>query len=451
MKGASADAELLPRGPRMPAVLQSLAWLLWPVRFIEKCRQRFGPSFTLRMAGLPPVVVLSDPAAVKEVLTGDPSVFHAGDANAMLKPTTWLRSFGARSLLLLDDERHRRERALMLPAFHGDRMQTYRRVMRAETDAAIDAWPIGRPFALHPEMQRLVLDIFLAAIFGLHEGPRHTALRDAFVALLELGEHPGLVFLVARGGALRGRAVLEHVGRVPRWASFQSIVDRVDGELRAEIVRRRNGGSESDVDVLALLLSAQDESGNGLDEASLIDQLKTLLLAGHEATANAITWSMLELMEHPLVLARLEREIDRNDDYLDAVIRETLRLHAVVPIVARKLTADAIVGGRAYPAGTVLAPSIHLIQRDEAMWKDARRFDPERFLGSKIAAHELVAFGGGARRCLGTAFALIEMRTVLRQLVTRGRLRLAPRYRPRVVPRGISFAVAEGLPVVRDA
>jgi cytochrome P450 len=421
------------------------------VPFLEACRRRFGATFTLRMAGLPPIVVLSDPAAVKEVIAGDPEAFHAGAANLALKPTTWLRSFGRGSLLLLDGDRHRRERKLMMPAFHGERMLAYRRVMLASTNRAIESWPRGRPFALHACVRDLLLDIFIETIFGLEEGPRRSEIRRALVKLRELEENMGLLFLAGRTRELRGRAFVEHLFRVPAQARFQRTVDQVDAEIGSEIRRRRAARAVSRDDVLAMLLTATDEEGRGLDDASLVDEMKTLLFAGQDATADALTWMMLELLQQPHILARLERELAEDDEYLDAVIRETLRLHAVVPLIARKLSAPREVGGHGYPAGTVLAPSIHLLQREPTLFPDPGRFDPERFLGSKLGAYEFAAFGGGARRCLGMAFALFEMRIVLRQLVTRGNLRLAPHYRPRAVPRGISLVVAEGLSVVRDA
>jgi cytochrome P450 len=438
----------LPRGPRVPRVLQSIGWAMWPVPFIDACGRRYGSPFTLRMAGVPPIVVLTDPASVRDVISGDPSVFHAGAANAYLKPTTWLRAFGKNSLLLLDDEAHASEKRHVNAAFYADGMRTYERFLGQCVDRAIDRWPMDGPFELHSELLRLSLDAVVRATLGLVD-PESRAVRSALMKLFSNGEHPGLVFFGSRLNELRGRAYFEELVRAPRWARSERFVDQVEAELRSEVLRRRRTGAEPGDDVLSGLLRARTPSGDAGDEW-IVDELKTLLIAGHEATANALTWAIYEVLRHPDVLARLERGSDDGDEYADAVARETLRLHPTVPMLARRLTRAATVGGRSYPAGTVLVPSIYAAQRDPASWPEPERFEPNRFMASKGAAADWFPFGGGARRCVGMAFALLEMRIALRRIVERGRLRFAPGYRPRGVRRGISFVVAEGLPVVRD-
>lgn len=437
----------LPDGPRLPQVVQLAAWLFTPIPFIERMRRRHGPVFTLRFSGFPPLVVLSDPAAVKEVFTGDPEVFHAGRANAVLKPI-----LGGSSLLLLDGPRHRDERKLMMPAFHGERMHAYGRVMRELTVAAVERFPVGRAFPLHREMQAVTLDVILRTVFGLDEGSRKREVGGALQEVLAFAERPSLLLFVARDGEVRARALQERMGRYAPWMHFERAIQRVDALLLAEIRRRRAASVTPGEDVLSLLLSARDEEGRGLDDAALVDEMKTLLVAGHETTATALTWTMLELIRHPEVLTRLRAEAEAGgDEQLDAVVRESLRLHPIVPMVMRHLQAPAVVGGRAYPAGALLAPNVYLTHRDPAVWPDPTRFDPSRFTGTRASPYEFFPFGGGVRRCIGMAFALFEMRTVLRELVTHTRLRLAPSYVPRLVRRGITFAPSEGLPVVRDA
>lgn len=434
----------LPPGPRLPPAAQIAAWVFAPIPFLERCRRRYGSAFTLRFAGYPPFIALSDPAAVRDVFTGDPEILHAGQANAILKPI-----LGGSSLLMLDGPRHRDERKLMMPPFHGERMATYGRVMRELAEAAIDRFPIGRPFPLQPRMAEVTLDVILRTVFGLKEGSRKAEVRGALLDVLAFAEHPSLLLLIDREGGVRARAIQERLGRLSPWMYFQRALDRVDALLHEEIRRRRAAEGPPGDDVLSLLLSARDEEGRGLDDATLVDEMKTLLVAGHETTATALTWTMLELIQHPEVLAKVRD--GASDDYVDAVARESLRLHPIVPVVARHLQAPVTVGGRTYPAGVVLAPNIYLTQRDPTAFPDPTRFNPERFTAGRASPYAFFPFGGGTRRCIGMAFALFEMRTVLRVLASRAHLRLAPRYTPRLVRRGITFAPAGGLPVVREA
>lgn len=439
----------LPVGSRLPGVAQSASWVFWPIPFMEHMRRRYGGTFTLRLAGLPPIVVLSDPDVVKEVFTGDPEVFHAGRANIVLRPI-----LGESSLLLLDGERHMVERRLMMPAFHGERMQTYGRVMRESADRIIDGWPVGEAFSFHTSMQEVTLDVIMRTVFGVDDGRRKEELRRALVRVLAYGDQPGLLLLIGPDGELRAKGLHERLGRLSPWAGFKGAIEDVDATLLREIEERRARSGAAGEDVLSLLLSAKDEEGRSLDDRSLVHEMKTLLVAGHETTATALTWTLLELLQNPSVQGQLRSELgaeSRTDPpYLDAVIRESLRLHPIVPMVARQLQAEARVGGRLYPKGTVLAPNIYLTQRNPSVWPDPERFDPARFLGSKANPYEFFPFGGGVRRCIGLAFALFEMRIVLRQIVTRARLRLAPGYRPGLVRRGITFAVKQGLPVILD-
>ncbi|MFO0618302.1 MAG: cytochrome P450 [Polyangiaceae bacterium] len=436
--------ESLPPGPKMWPILQSASWVFRPISYLESARAQFGDTFTMQLAGLPRLVILSNPSDIKEVFTGDPEVFHAGSANIVLRPI-----LGKSSLLLLDGERHMQERRLMMPAFHGERMQAYARVMREAADRAIERWPTDprATFSFHREMQDITLDVILRAVFGVEEGATKARLRDALVRMLSFGEHPGLLLLVGPEGTLRWQDLHDRLGRLSPWASFKRVIDQVDALILHEIRARRASAAEGE-DVLSLLLAARDPEGRALDDEALVSEMKTLLVAGHETTATALTWTMLELLQHPAALEKLRRELASGGDvYAEAVVRESLRLHPVVPLVGRKLMAPATVGGRRYPAGTVLAPSIWLTQRNPAVWKDPDRFDPERFVGWKPNPYDFLPFGGGVRRCIGLAFALFEMKEVLARILERTRLELAPGYRPKLVRRGITFAVAEGLPV----
>lgn len=442
-KGPGSNSAALPPGSNLPPILQSASWVFRPIPYLESCRAKFGDTFTMRLAGLPELVLLSNPSAIKEVFLGDPNVFHAGSANVVLRPI-----LGRSSLLLLDGDRHMKERRLMMPAFHGERMQAYATVMREAADRAIDGWPEGgKTFSFHQEMQAVTLDVILRAVFGVEDTRSQSSLRDALVRMLSFGEHPGLLLLVGPEGELRWQTLHDRLGRLSPWASFKRVIDEVDARLLEEIQARRARTTDGE-DVLSMFLRARDEEGRALDDESLVSEMKTLLIAGHETTATSLTWTLVELLEHPSALHRLRAELDAGEDaYLDAVVRESLRLHPVIPLVGRRLQAPASVGGRRYPTGTVLAPSIWLTHRNPSVWPDPDRFHPERFLDWKPNPYEFLPFGGGVRRCIGLAFALFEMKEVLARIVRRTELELAPGYAPKLVRRGITFAVSKGLPV----
>ncbi len=248
----------------MNGLFQSAAWLFRPVRFLERARRAFGPTFTMRLAGLPPFVVLSRPSDIKEVFTGDPDVFHAGSANTVLKPI-----LGRSSLLLLDGERHMKERRLMMPSFHGERMHSYGTIMNDATDRSIDRWPLGTPFAIHRETHRITLDVIVRTVFGITEGAEKGSLRDALARMLSFGDQPALLLLIGADGELRWRDLHERLGRLSPWSRFKRTIAEVDGELGSEITARRPRASECD-DVLSMLLLAKDEDGASLSDEELI-------------------------------------------------------------------------------------------------------------------------------------------------------------------------------------
>ena len=433
----------LPPGPELPPLLQAMRYVQWPGPFLEECARRFGDAFTVRMPGRPPLVLFSHPDAIRDIFTGDPDDLHAGESNAILEPL-----LGRHSLLLLDGGEHLRERRLVQPPFHGERMVAYGAVMQDIARRAIDAWPVGRGFAIQPEMQGITLDVILRTVFGLDEGPRMTALRRELVELLAVSSNPQLLLAAMQSGG----------GAPPHGAAARPFETRrsVDQLLLAEIARRRALPDDDRTDVLSLLLAARDEDGAPLPDQALRDELVTLLVAGHETTATALSWAVHHLLVHPDVRARLADEVRGVDDplalsrldWLDAVVKETLRLTPIVPMVGRRLTRPLTVGGHALPAGVIAAPSIVLAHRRPERWPDPDRFAPQRFLDAKPTPYEFLPFGGGVRRCVGAAFALYEMKIVLAEIVRRVELELQPGYEVRVVRRSVTLAPSEGMPVV---
>jgi cytochrome P450 len=375
-------------------------WLL------DTCQARFGDMFTLKIANEGTWVVTSNPEVIKQVFTGDPRLLHAGEANRILLPV-----LGPSSVLLLDDGQHLRQRKLMLPAFHGERMQRYGKLMSSVAAEEIERWPIGEPYRLRPRMQAMTLEIILRAVFGVSEGPRLERLRHELRRLLEIVTNPlNGVVLMALGPE-----------RAQRLGSFRRDLERVNRPIFEEIAHRRGAGDLTGRDdIMSLLLQATHEDGSPMSDEELRDELVTLLVAGHETTANALAWAAERLCRHPEKLQRLTDEVRRGEGgYLEAVVKETLRLRPVISIVLRRLVEPMEIGGRLLPAGASIVPSIHLVHRRADIYPQPHEFRPERFLEQPPGTYTWIPFGGGVRRCLGAAFAQFEMETVLRELVLR--------------------------------
>jgi cytochrome P450 family 135 len=400
----------LPPGPDWSLPRSTLRWWRKPLQTLEDCRARYGDMFTYRMAHEGTWVFISDPDAVKQVFTGDPRLLHAGEANIVLLPV-----LGEHSVLLLDEPAHMTQRKLMLPPFHGKRMQAYQAVMAQSAREEIDRWPIDRPIRMRPRMQAVTLEVILRAVFGVEEGERLTRLRDELRTTLGvLSDRRRAIFLVLLGPK-----------RIRRYPPFRRMMEGVDRLLYPVIEARRSATDlASRDDILSLLLQARHEDGRPMSDRELRDELMTLLVAGHETTATGLSWAIELLARHPEELARLEADIAAgNDAYLDAVIKETLRLRPVIALVLRKLVEPMEIGGRLLPAGVSVAPSIYLVHRRPEIYPEPERFRPERFIERPAETYTWIPFGGGVRRCLGGAFAEFEMSVVLRELVARRSLR----------------------------
>src|SRR5262249_54648480 len=267
----------LPPGPTSPPLLQAMRWVQWPLHFLAECAQHFGETFTVRSPSGPPIVMFSDPDAIKTIFTGDEEALRAGEANYRLEPI-----LGKHSLLILDGREHLRERRLLQPPFHGDRMLAYGAVMRDIAAATVDRWPTGRPFAVHPQMQGVTLDVILRTVFGLAEGPATRDLRAALLDLLNRGANPQLLLAAQQSNGN---------GTGPA-ARFTTARERVDRLLLAEIAARRRTDVADRADILSLLVQATYEDGRPLEDQALRDELMTILLAGHETTATALAWAV---------------------------------------------------------------------------------------------------------------------------------------------------------------
>jgi cytochrome P450 len=403
-------APKLPPGPDWSLARSTLRWWRRPLQTLEECRARYGDMFTYRLAHEGTWVFVSDPEAIKQVFTGDPRLLHAGEANIVLLPV-----LGEHSVLLLDEPQHMEERKLMLPSFHGKRMEAYREVMGRVAGEQIERWPTDEPVRMRPRMQAVTLEVILRAVFGVDEGERMSRLRDELRrALGLLSQRRRVIFLLALGPK-----------RIRNYPPFRRMIEGIDELLYPEISARRGATDLAKRDdILSLLVQARHEDGRPMSDRELRDELMTLLVAGHETTATALSWAIELLARHPNELARLEAELsDGSDEYLDAVIKETLRLRPVIALVLRKLVEPMDIGGRLLPAGVSVAPSIYLVHRRPDIYPEPERFRPERFLDRPAGTYTWIPFGGGVRRCLGAAFAEFEMAVVLRELVSRRRIR----------------------------
>ena len=416
---------VLPPGPRMSRILQTAIWFRRAQWMMGECAQRYGETFTLTIAHEGSWVMLSNPVDVKAVFTGDPKLLHAGEANRILLPI-----LGEHSLLLLDGAEHMAQRKLMLPPFHGTRMQSYRTLMADIARAEIGRWPAGTPFRVRPRMQALTLEIILRAVFGLDDGPGLAELRVQLRRLLDRLTNPRwTAFLIALGPE-----------RIQRFGPFVREMERVDRLIYAVIAARRGlqDTAERD-DILSMLLAAEYEDGSGMSDRQLRDELLTLLVAGHETTATALAWAVERLARHPEKLERLAVETAAGEDrYLKAVVYETLRLRPVISLVNRTLKAPMRLGGYDLPAGIKVVPSIYLVHRRPDVYPEPARFLPERFLDEPPGTYTWIPFGGGVRRCIGAAFAQFEMEVVLRELAARSAIHPARPSAERVYRRAIT-------------
>lgn len=418
----------MPPGSRLPRLVQTVLFMTTRRHLLARWRRRYGDVFVIRVAGPRTIVALSRPEHIREVFAGAPEVFHAGEGNGLLAPV-----MGRHSLLITDDDDHRRARRLLMPAFNGAALRGYGDMMTELAVQNVGSWPVGTPFAVHPRMNSVTLEIILRVVFGMSDGPRLAELRPALRRISEIGP------LTVLGWSY---PLLQ---RFPYWQRNAENLRAADRLLYAEIADRRTVGDLSERgDVLSRLLT-----GGEMTDLELRDHMITLLLAGHETTATALAWSFHELARRPAILRRAQQAADENDDtYLEAVAKEAMRRRPVIQNVARKLTEPTEVAGYRLPAGMVVAPSIALVHKDPAVHPDPKDFRPERFLGKPPESGTWIPFGGGVRRCIGAGFSLQEAVAVLKEALRRYDIH-AERERPEVPkPRNVTLVPADGARIV---
>jgi cytochrome P450 family 135 len=433
----------LPPGPRMPSGLQAIGWARRPLPFLERCQRRYGDVFTLRVRHGGTWVLMSHPDDVKRVFTAERQGIGVGEANPLLGPM-----LGPRSVMLLSEPEHMTRRRLMLPPFHGAQMRAQGEMIAEVTRREVARWPLEQPFELWPRMQAITLEAVMRVVFGPIDSP---PLRRLHALLRELTERMNDSRLLARAALLGPRRMVRH----PRYAG---VMARIEAELRAEMRRRRSrtGAGEAGTDeagageIASMLCHARYEDGSPLSTQDLRDELVTLLLDG--PTSSSLAWVFERLLRHPEKLARLRAELERSHreagetgerreaPYLDAVVRETLRLCPPVAIVARTLLEPMRLGGYPLPAGTTVAPCIHLMHLREDLYPQPRSFLPERFLERAPGTYTWIPFGGGSRRCLAASFALQEMKRVTETVLAEVELQAVDPRSERVRRAAIAFS-----------
>ncbi|MBK5219839.1 MAG: cytochrome P450 [Thermoleophilia bacterium] len=411
----------LPPGPRMPRALQAIGWTQRPLPFLERCQRRYGDTFTLRILHWGDWVILADPDDVKKVFTAGSAV-GVGVANPLLGPV-----LGPRSVMLLEEPEHMTRRKLMLPSFHGRSVAAEAEAMAEAARREVASWPLGEPFALWPRMQEITLDVVMRAVFGPEPEPRLDTLRQRLRDLTGWMNEPRNLAMLAVFGP----------GWVTRSRGYQGAMVPVE-EAVMEEVRRRRAEPERE-DIVSMLVQARYEDGSPMSDRDLRDELVTLLSDG--PTSTSLAWAFERLLRNPEALGRARADaLDGDGSYLDAVVKETLRLRPPVPVVVRRLLEPMRLGGCELPAGTTVAPCIHLIHRSARYYPRPRLFRPERFIEQPAGTYTWIPFGGGVRRCLAASYAEMEMKRVLRTVLSTVELRSATADSERARKSAISFS-----------
>ena len=433
----------------MSPLRQLINWIARPYDFLDDCAKSYGDIFTLKLMGFPNWVILSDPQAIGEIFATDAKQFDAGKSNEYLKPVT-----GNHSLLLLDGERHKRERKMLMPAFHGEKVKSYGEIICQVTEQLASTWQPQQPFLASKAMQEITLEVILHTVFGLSEGERYQQIKPLLANILDLTGSP------LGASSLFFPVLQQDWGAWSPWGKLVRQRQQVYDLLQAEIDQRRSQPEIKGNDVLSLMLLARDEDGQPMTDIELQDELMTMLAAGHETTATALTWALYWIHKLPVVKDKLLQELDSQGNdieplaiaklpYLTAVCNETLRIYPLVPIPTPRSSRTSVeIAGQQFAPETYLVPCIYLVHRREDIYPEPKQFKPERFLERQFSPAEFIPFGGGNRRCLGYALALLEMKLVLATIMSQYELTLANQKPEKPRRRGFIVAPANGVKMI---
>jgi cytochrome P450 len=382
-----------------------------PIDFLLRCQARYGDCFRARFQGIGQVVYVADPADVERVYKGPADVFHAGEANAAL----FAPLIGRLSVMTLDGKEHLRQRKLLLPPFHGDSMRRFESVFAEVAAREVERWPVGEPFEMYPAMKRVTMEVILRAVIGVRDEARLVELAAAVTRLDRIAPVVLPLPILQRD-----------LGRLSPWARMVAAREALDRLVYREIAERREAAGGDADDVLSLLVAARHDDGSPMSDRQLRDEVYDLLAAGFETSSASLAWTFERVLRAPAVLERL-REEPGDDEYLEAVVKETLRVRPPVTDSTRLLKREAEVAGHLLPAGTQVVVALPLLHLRPSVWSDPFEFRPGRWLegGEGGQPYTFIPFGGGVRRCIGAAFAMLEMKVMLRTVLERARLRAA--------------------------
>ncbi|MBD1826301.1 cytochrome P450 [Microcoleus vaginatus GB1-A2] len=437
-------------GPKDARFVQTVGGILNPLYYLDSNYQRYGDIFTSIFSNFPPQVIISSPQAIQEIFTADSKLFKSGTVNQIALPLV-----GANSLFLLDGDRLLQQRKLLMPPFHGERMKAYGQIIRDTTEKVINNWTPGNSVIAQSTMQEISLEVILHTVFGLSEGERYQQIQQLLVKMLNFFSNPlSATFLFIK-------SLQQDLGAWSPWGGFLRQRQRLDELLYQEIRDRKTQSEPLGEDILSLLISASDEAGQPMSDVELRDELMTILFAGHETTATALAWALYWIHYIPEVREKLLQELNSIDvencdpaeisklPYLNAVCCETLRIYPILFFAfPRLLQAPMQLMGYNIPKGMILSTCIYLVHHRPDIYPEPKRFKPERFLEKQFSPYEYLPFGGGNRRCIGTAFAMFEMKLVLAKVLSRYSLELAENRPVLPVRRGLTMAPAGGVPLV---
>ncbi|MBW4662935.1 MAG: cytochrome P450 [Chroococcus sp. CMT-3BRIN-NPC107] len=441
-----------PDGPSSPMLVRRMStirWIINPFKVLEERAKKYGESFTISKNISPLVVYFTNPQAIEQIFTANPELFDTNSANDILLPL-----LGEHSMILLGGEKHQRQRKLLMPPFHGDRLRTYGELIHNVTAQVMSTWQIGKPFAVRSSMQEISLQVILNAVFGIHEGERFDQLKKVLTTMLDSVGSPVSSIL------LFFTSLQKDWGAWSPWGRFLRLKQQIDSILITEIRERRQQADFNRNDILSLLLAARDEEGEAMTDEELRDELITLLFAGHETTASALSWALYWIDSLPEVKEKLQNElktlpIDCNYSdiarlpYLNAVCSETLRIYpiAITPFPRVVKVPMEIMGYQLEP-GTLLLISTYLTHQREDIYPEPKKFKPERFLERQFSPYEYLPFGGSNRRCIGAAFALFEMKLALATILTSCELKLVNTRPIKPTRRGLTVAPPANMQMV---
>ncbi len=437
------------KGPKTPRALRMIKFISRPLDYLEDYQRRYGDVF--QVGKTPALVYVGHPEGIQQIFNAPAEQFYTGGGGGVL-----LQLLGENSVLLLDGDRHKRQRKLLMPPFHGDRLRTYSQLICQVTQPVLSELPTNQPFRLRPPMQDITLRVILKAVFGLNEGDRYEQLRYLLSALLETFGSPLSAILIFFPQLQRDW------GEWSPWGRFLHLKQQVDDLIYQEIRERQQQQNTAGDDILTLLMSARDEAGVAMSEVELHDELMTLLVAGHETTASALCWALYWIHYLPEVEEKLRQELNPFRDnftpeniaklpYLTAVCQETLRIYPIALMTGVRLLKSPLeIMGCTLPANSAIFPSVYLLHQRPDIFPEPKQFKPERFLQRQFSPYEYLPFGGGHRRCIGSAMALLEMKLVLATVLLNGTFKLPRRRVIKPVRRGLTMAPPASLSLVRS-